>query len=125
MWVAVESQLTGNTCRQTVEYSQILLGEVSLNKVDRLVTIQVLCLRQSQNVVQLSNQLLDSRNELDNTLWDDNGTEVVTISSTLANSVSDVSYDIVEAHTLLLDLLRNQADVWLSLQSALQSDVRS
>ena len=88
------------------------------------MAIEVLCLRQSQNVIQLSDQLLDSRNELDNTLWDDNSTEVVTISSTLTNSVSDVCNDIVEAHTLLLDLLRYEADVWLSLQSALQSDVR-
>ena len=32
--IAVKSQLTGNTRRQTIEYSQVSLGEVSLNEID-------------------------------------------------------------------------------------------
>ena len=89
------------------------------------MTIQVLSLWHSQYVVELSDELLDGWDELDYTLRDDNGTEVVAIGSTLTNSVSNVCNDIVEAHTLLLDLLRYEADVRLSLQSALQSDMRS
>ena len=89
------------------------------------MTVEVLCLRHCQYVVQLGNQLLDGRNELDHTLRNDHSTEVVTVGSTSNYSVSDVVNDIVEAHTLLFDLLRDQTDIRLCLQSALQSDMRS
>ena len=97
---------------------------MSLNKVDGLVAIQVLCLRQSEYVVELSNELLDSGDELDDTFRNHNSTEVVTLSSTSCNSVSDVCYDVIKTLSLSLNLLRNKTDVGLCLQGTLQSDMR-
>ena len=125
MRIAVESQLAGNTYRQAVEYSEVLRCQVTLGEVNLLVAADLLCLRQSQHVVELGNQLLDSGDELDDTLRDDDSTEVVTVGSADSNSVGDVRHDVVEAHSLLLDLLGNEADVRLSLECALKGDVRS
>ena len=79
------------------------------------MTIQVLSLGHSQHVVQLSDELLNGGDELNDTLRDDNRTEVVAIGCTGAYGVGDVVDDIVEAHTLGLNLLRNEADVRLCL----------
>ena len=79
----------------------------------------------SQEVVQLGNQALHSRNELDQALRDQYRTEVVTLGGTLSHDTSHVSNDIVQRHILLLNLLGDDTNVRLSLQSALQSDMRS
>ena len=124
MRVTIKSQLTGNTLGQAVEHNEVLGCEVTLGEVYLLVAADILSLGQSQHVIQLGNQLLDGRDELDNTLGDNYCTEVVTISSTNSYCISNICYDIIEAHSLLLNLLRNETDIGLSLQSALQGDVR-
>ena len=98
---------------------------MTLSEVYLLVTADLLSLRQSKHVVQLSDKFLDSRDELNDTLRNDDGTEVVTISSTSGNSIGDVGNNVVEALCLSLYLLRNEADVGLRLQGALQGDMRS
>ena len=125
MRIAVESQLTGYAYGQRVEHSEVLGCEVTLGKVNLLVATNLLSLRHSKHIVQLGNKLLDGWDELNDTLRNDYSTEVVTICSTYTNGISNVVNDIVETHGLGLNLLRNEADVGLCLQGALQSNVRS
>ena len=95
------------------------------HEVNLCTTSQVLCLRSCQDIVQLSYQLLDSRDELDETFRNEHRTEVVSFSSTVGNSLSDISHNIVETHILLLNLFADETDVWLTLQGTLECDVRS
>ena len=121
--VAIEGKLTSYACRQRVEYSEIILCEVCLHEVDLFAASEVLCLRSSKDVVELCDELLDSRDELDDTLWDEDCTEVVTVSSTVGNCLSDVSNDVVETHFLCLYFLTYKTDVRLTLESTLKGDV--
>ena len=98
---------------------------MALGEVNLLVAAYFLSLRQCQYVVELGNELLDGRDELNDTFGDDNRTKVVTVGSTYAYSISNVVNDIVKAHILSLNLLRNEADIGLCLQGTLQGDVRS
>ena len=98
---------------------------MTLGEVHLLVAADLLSLRHSKHIVQLSDELLDGGDELDDTLGDDHGTEIVTIGSTYTHSLGDIVYDIVEALTLGLYLLRDETDIRLSLQGALKGDVRS
>ena len=98
---------------------------MTLGKVDNLATTQVLDLGLSQHVVQLGDEFLDSGNELNQTLGNDDSTEVVAISSTLAHHVCNIGHDVVQALLLGFYLLRDETDVRLSLQGTLQCNVRS
>ena len=98
---------------------------MTLGKVDEFRTVKTLSLRQSQYIIELGNESLDGRNELNDTLRDDYCSKIVAILSTLCHSRSNVFHNIVERHVLLLYFLRDKADIWLSLKCALKSDVRS
>ena len=77
------------------------------------------------DVYKRQDQAFHSRNELDQALRDQYRTEVITLGGTLSHDTSHVSNDIVQRHILLLNLLGDDTNVRLSLQSALQSDMRS
>ena len=89
---------------------------MTLGKVDNLATTQVLDLGLSQHVVQLGDEFLDSGNELNQTLGNDDSTEVVAISSTLAHHVCNISHDVVQALLLGFHLLADEADVGLGCE---------
>ena len=74
------------------------------------MTVEVLCLRHSQYIVQLSNQLLDSRNELDHTFRDDNSTKVIAICCTDSYCVSNICYDIIETEKLLSTMVAQKLE---------------
>ena len=124
MRVTVKGELTSHADRQAVEDSEVLLGEMTLGEVHLLVTADVLSLRHGKHVVQLGDQFLNSGDELDESLRDDDGTEVITLSGTCGNSIGDIGNDIVQALLLSLHLLADETDVWLCLQSTLQGDMR-
>ena len=97
------------------------------NVVDLLVVsnhVEV-CLISSEHIVELSDELLDSRDELDKTFWYEYNTIVETEVCTIGNNLCDVCYDIVESLVLSLYLLTDEGDVRVSLKSALESNVRS
>ena len=121
--IAVESQLTGHAHGQAVEHGEVLVGEMTLGEVHLLVAADLLSLRHSEHVVELGDELLDGGDELDDTLRNDDGSEVIAVGSTHGHSLGDVVDDVAEAHTLLLDLLADEADVGLGLQGALECDV--
>ena len=60
----------------------------------------VLCLWQSEDVVEFGNELLDGRDELDDAFRNEHCTKVVAFSSTCSHSFSDVSHYVVERHGL-------------------------
>ena len=103
--IAVESQLTGYANGQTIEDGEVLGGKVTLGEVHLLVAADLLGLGQCQHIVQLGDELLDGRNELDDTFRNDNGAEVIAVGSTGGNGIGDVVDDVVETHGLLLNLL--------------------
>ena len=127
MRVTVQRQLTSYALRKRSVQIRVLLRQLAddistlLALLDHLELSVVL----SQEVVQLGDQAFHSRNELDQALRDQYRTEVVTLGGTLSHDTSHVSNDIVQRHILLLNLLGDDTNVRLSLQSALQSDMRS
>ena len=127
MRVTVQRQLTSYALRKRSVQIRVLLRQLAddistlLALLDHLELSVVL----SQEVVQLGDQAFHSRNELDQALRDQYRTEVITLGGTFSHDTSHVSNDIVQRHILLLNLLGDDTNVRLSLQSALQSDMRS
>ncbi len=78
-----------------------------------------------EQVVELVDEATDCRYKLDKALRNEHHTEVVAILSTLSNSRGDLLNNLIERHVLGLNLLRDDADVRLGLESALKGDVRS
>ena len=127
MRVTVQRQLTSYALRKRSIQIRVLLRQLAddistlLALLDHLELSVVL----SQEVVQLGDQAFHSRNELDQALRDQYRTEVIPLGGTFSHDTSHVSNDIVQRHILLLNLLGDDTNVRLSLQSALQSDMRS
>ena len=97
VWVAIECQLCGHICREREERSEVLSGDVLLHELDLFVgAVDGSSLWRCEYIVELSDELLDSRDELDDTLWDEDCTEVVAFFRTLCHSLGDVSDYIVE-----------------------------
>ena len=86
MRIAVKCQLTSHTYRQAVEDFQVLLSEMTLGEVNLLVTADLLSLRHSQHIVQLSDELLDGGDKLDNTLRDDNTSAAQAAAAVVSSS---------------------------------------
>ena len=98
--VTVEAKLTSYICWQRLQYSEVVLSDGTLNECNLLLSTCKLtalaCSRVCKNLVQLCDELLDSWDELDQALWDENSTEVVAISSTVSYSCSDVCNNIIQ-----------------------------
>ena len=125
--VAIQRQLTSYALGKRSIQLRVLLCQLAddVSTLLALLDHLELSVMLSQEVVQLSDQTLHCRNELDQALRDQHRTEVVTLSGTLSHDVGDISHDLIQRHVLCLNLLRDDADVRLCLQGALQSDVRS
>ena len=96
---------------------------MTLHEINRLRTSQILCLRHRKHVVELSDELLDGWDELDYALRNDDGTEVVTISSTSGNGIGDVGNDVVKAHLTTENLaVFNSLPTGVARQLALDRD---
>ena len=125
--VAVKTELACNVVGQALEHCEVVLCDVALYECYLLLRAAKLaaltCGRISQHFVELLDELLDGRDELDKTLWDEHCTEVVAVFCTAGDDVGDVVHDVVETHLLLLHLLADETDVGLCLQCALQCDV--
>ena len=76
-----------------------------------------------EQVVELLDQTADSGDKLDESLRDEHNTEVVALACAVSNGLCDLLYYLVQGEVLLLDLLRDEADVRLCLESTLESDV--
>ena len=59
-------------------------------------------------------------NELNQSLWDENSTEIETCVSTKNNHFYDLFNYLVECHLLSLHFLADEADIWLALQCAFE-----
>ena len=121
--VAVEGELAGDVCGEGVEDCKILCAEVSLDIVDLVFACDGLRLVGGEGVIELCDELLDGGDELDETFWDKDCTEVVALLRTCGNDAGDVVHDVVEALLLLLDFLRDEADVGLGLERAFEGDM--
>ena len=104
MRIAVEGQLLSYAGGQRIEYRKILVGYLLLHEVNLLRAGKVLGLRTSQYVVEFGNQFLDSRNKLDESFRDNNGTEVVAVFSTTGNCIGNIFHYVVESEFILLHL---------------------
>ena len=120
--VTLQSQLTAYALRQALEDGCIGGRQLANDILDLLIGLNhvELSLVGSENVIQLGDKFLDSGDEFDQALGNQNGTKVHAACSTVGNNLSDISYDIIECLVLGLNLLTYQGDVRLSLQSALQ-----
>ena len=78
-----------------------------------------------QEVIQLSDQTFHSRDKLNQTFRNQHSTEVVALSSTIGNDLSNVSYYIVQWHIFRFHFFRDDTYVRLNLQSTFQCNVRS
>ena len=129
MRVALHEQLLLNCLRQDSEYSHGLLGQTLLDKCILLSpgsqSVEFVSFAAGQKLVDLLNQNGELRNKLNHTLRDDSYTKVHALCCSLLYRVCNVVSDLGQRHLLLSDFLRNQADVRLGLQCALQSYVRS
>ena len=126
VWVTVERKLTSNALWKCLKCSLVLCREVfkDILTLCILVKVQIISTMSCEQIIQLLNQTTDSRNKLDKTFWNQNNTEVVTLLRTISNNTCDILNDIIQSLVLRFNFLRYQADVWLSLQSTLKSDVR-
>ena len=64
-------------------------------------------------------------NEFDQTFGNEDGSEFFAVGGALGDGVGDVIDDVFEGELALGDFLGNERDVWASLESALETDVRS
>ena len=121
--VAVQRKLAGDTGGQGIEGGEIGGTEVCLHVLDLVFAGDGLGLVGGEGVVELSDEFLDGGDELDESLRNDDGSEVVTACSTCGDGIGDVSDDLVQALLLGLDLFGDEADVRLGLEGALKGDV--
>ncbi len=87
--------------------------------------VELSCLLACEELVDLSDESGELRNELYDTLRDDSNTEVVTVSCSLLNRVSNLVCDVSKRHLLSCNFLTDEADVRLCLKSTLESNVGS
>ncbi len=127
MRVSVEEQLLLDSLRKDREDFHGLLRQAFFDKCILRIPIrkcvELCCLASREKLVDLSDQDREFRNEFDNTLRDDDNTEVHAFFCSLRNRISDLIRDLGQGHLLLGNFLRDQADIRLSLKCALKSDV--
>ena len=125
MGVAVERELTGHTLREGFKCGLVCLAEVRKDVLALSVLVEILIVGtvSGEQVVELLDQTADSGDELDESLRNKHNTEVVALACAVSNGLCDLLYYLVQGEVLLLDLLRDEADVRLCLESTLESDV--
>ena len=127
--VSLQEQLLLDGLGKNREHSHGLLGQSLLNEGVLLSPggkrVERVCLAACQKLVDLADQDGELRNELNHALRNDNDAKVLSLCGSLLHRVRDVIRDLGQGLLLLLYFLRNQADVRLALQSALQSHMGS
>ncbi len=78
----------------------------------------------SKQVIELADEIPHRGDKLDQSLRDQGYSKVVALSSTLSHYRGNILYDLTQGLLLLLNLLRDEADIGLRLESALESNVR-
>ena len=127
VWVTVEGQLASDRSWQAGVESRVSSAEV-LDDVGTLVSSRhraELCFVVSQIVVELSDERLEGRDEFDQTFGDEHRTEVLTLSRTSRDDLSDVGDYVIEGLVLSLYFFADNRDIRLYLQGAFEGDVRS
>ena len=127
--VTVEAELTLHVGGQAIEHSQVVGSNIAGHEGNLLFcACKLTRFARSgigQHFVEFGNQFLDSGDELNQTFGDEHRTEVVSIGSALSHDIGDVAYHFVQAHSLLLDFLGDEANVGLGLKGALEGDMAS
>ena len=127
--ISLEEELLLDALRKDIEYLESVCRKASLDELILSVpirkSIELLCLLASEELVDLSDESGELRYELYDTLRDDGNTEVVAVSCSLLNRVSDLVCDVSERHLLSCNFLTDEADVRLCLKCALKSNVGS
>ena len=125
--VTIQSQLTGNTFRQTCIDSRVFRRKFADDIITlvRFLNLTEFFSISSQEVIQFSNQTFHGRNELYQSFRNQNCTEVVSLCCTVCYHFSDRCYYIVQRHIFCFHFFWNDTYVRLYLQSTFQCDVRS
>jgi len=125
--VTIQSQLAGNTFRQTCVDSRVFRRKFADDIITlvRFLNLTEFFSISSQEVVQFSNQAFHGRNEFYQSFRNQYSTEVVSLCSTVSYHFSDVSHYIVQRHIFSFYFFRNDTHVRLYLQSTFQCDMRS
>src|SRR5699024_423048 len=127
--ISLQEQLLLNRLGKDCKYSHRLLGKTFLDEGILLFParkrIERIRLAAREKLVDLADQSGELRNELNYALRNHNYTKVVSIGCSLLYRVRDIIRDLRQGLLLRFYFLRNQADVRLALQSALQSNVGS
>jgi len=125
VWVALESELTADREWEGLEESSVLVREVSEHVVNLLVVgneVEV-GLVLGEHIVELSDESLDGWDELDESLRNEDNAIVHTEVSTVGNDFSDIGYDVVKGLVLSFNLLAEQGNIGVSLESTLEGNV--
>ena len=127
MRVTIQCQLTSYTFRQTCIDSRVFRRQLTDDVITlmRLLDLRELFCICSQEVVQLSDQTLHSRNKFHQSFRNQYCTEVISLCSTVSYHFSDRCYYIIQRHIFFFHFFRNDTYVRLYLQSTFQCDVRS
>ena len=127
--ISLEEELLLDSLRKDCEYSHGLLGQAFFDECILVSpgwkSIELICLAACEKLVDLLDQYGELRNELYDTLRDDSNTEVHAVCCSGRYGISDIVSDLGKGHLLLGNLLRDEADVRLSLQCTFQSNVGS
>ena len=129
MRVTLEEELLLDALRENIENLEGIGGKTGLDEVILCVpvrkSIELRCVFACEQLVDLSDQSRELRNELYDTFRNNCYTEVLAIVTTLFNCICDVVCDLGKRHLLSGNFLTDEADVRLCLKCALESNVRS
>ena len=128
MWVSVSNHLLLDSFWKDGVYSERFCRKILVHKDDLILNgldcIELITLS-CKDVIDFSNKRLDFRYEFDKAFWDEDNAEVHSLLSSLYNAGSNIVCNLGKRHCILLDLFRNETNVWLSFKSTLKSDVGS
>ena len=125
MGVTVKCQLACHACGKRLISGSTLGREVTDNPCTLIVSRhggKFLGLG-SKKVIELGDKFLNRGDKLDKTLGDENHTLVETLVGTCNDRVGNIIHHLIEGHILGLDLLGNDTDVRLALESTFEGDM--
>ena len=121
--VTLACQLLCESTRQALEYLCIGCGKLAVEPLDAVCGSVGGVLLGCEKVIELCYQLLDRGDKLDEALWNQHDTKVVAVLGAVGYGLSNIVDDILQGLTLLLYFLRDDANIGLGLECALQSDM--
>ena len=117
MWVTVERELTSDRGGEASIELGVSLRELADDEGTLLFGCYSteLCLVVCEEVIELGDEGLDSRDELDEPFGDEHRTEVLALGSTLSDDLSDGDDDIIQCEVLGLYFFADDSYVRLYL----------